>query len=117
MPSCELEFTFHFDDADKPNTMSVSISPNPNDLPDFVHTLLIASSLRILTKRHGLEHALQMAQNAGYGKLLDGDERFSLEFASNDTYLKFLQQHFDDQDSIVDDQDSIVDDQDSIDDY
>lgn len=72
----QLNFTFHYDAPDHTLPTTIGVLPNPNELDDHILLFIIASFIQVLRNRHGLEQALKMTEDAGYGKI--GETTFNM---------------------------------------
>lgn len=74
----ELTFTFHYEEPDYTLPTAIGILPNPDSLHDNIILMMTATFTRVLSNRHGLEQALKMVEDAGYGKI--GDARLIMKW-------------------------------------
>lgn len=65
-----LSFCFEYINNDCPH--SVQVTPHPCTLTDHELVLTANTCIQALASKHGLEHAIDMINNAACGKLCDG---------------------------------------------
>lgn len=58
---------------------TIDFCPDPDNVPDEGLLTIVAVCIRTLAKRHSLEKALELVNEAGFGRLPDGD-KFDLLF-------------------------------------
>lgn len=67
----KLSFTFHYEDPILPMPTGIGFHPDIRKLPDEVLLFLGSVIIRTLSQRHGLEQALKMMEDSGYGRIGD----------------------------------------------
>lgn len=72
----DFAVAFVFDSLKPP--LQISIYPNLMEIDDEVQLLIIASCLRVLSRRHGAERALDMVGQIACGRL--GGKSVSMNF-------------------------------------
>jgi hypothetical protein len=71
MQEKQLTFTFHYDETTHTLPTSIGILPNPNELDDHIILFILSIFIQVLRNRHGLEQALKMTEDVGYGKIAE----------------------------------------------
>jgi len=82
MQEKQLTFSFHYDDPSHTLPTGIGILPNPSALDDYIILFIIATFMQVLRDRHGLEQALIMTEQAGYGKI--GQTEFAMKWTPKD---------------------------------